>query len=230
LPDQDSNDRIDSGVWPYEYFIRHHQINVRNIMPYPAHLAKLLAMQPPGAGPAPGQQYPGRVLKDTSITVSPRTLSPNAEYPGYPGSWERAIAGDEILPIFTYEDLTPRRNSLRRYGEIMDDDDAQSALLPENDTTLGAFIDRGQWRQKGELAKEWRKMAKFKNKAFYKGPPISNEPLQPSPPISNEPLQPSPLVRNVPFRPSPAPMGVVDQRMPPKRAIPFDRMQMNRSY
>ena len=43
-------------------------------MHYPAHLAKLLAMQPPGAGPAPGRQMPGGGLRDTSRTVSPRTL------------------------------------------------------------------------------------------------------------------------------------------------------------
>lgn len=78
-------------------------------MHYPAHLAKLLAMQPPGAGPAPGQQMPG---------------------------------------------YAPMKKPSLRYA-----------------------------------------------------PGMYTEPER-----------------------SPAPMGVVDQRMPPKRAIPFDRMQMNRSY
>jgi hypothetical protein len=178
-------------------------------MPYPAHLAQLLAMQKdashrpsgaPGAVPAPGQQIPGG-------------------------------------------------NTLRRYGKIMPDDydydDAQSALLPENDDTPGAFENRMDYRMETGLARiereyraelgrinrnyrGWeRDRAAIANKELQR---YGSRPLNTPPPISNEPLQPSPLVRNVPFQPSPAPMGVVDQRMPPKRAIPFDRMQMNRSY
>jgi hypothetical protein len=80
-------------------------------MPYPAHLAKLLAMQPPGAGPAPGQQYPGRVLKDTSITVSPRTL------PFYPDDepYLGLKRGGKVPS--TRRTIAPDNGRQSRYGE-----------------------------------------------------------------------------------------------------------------
>lgn len=142
-------------------------------MHYPAHLAKLLAMQPPGAGPAPGQQYPGGGLRDTSRTVSPRTL-PFSPYNAVPAT------------------ILPDNGRQSRYGEP------------------GAGPAPGQQnpgRPYGDFGEQMPRGAPMKKPSLRYAPGMYTEPER-----------------------SPAPTRDVSERMPTQRAIPFDRMQMNRSY
>ena len=173
-------------------------------MHYPAHLANLLAMQKDASDrPAPGQQG----LKDTSITVSPRTLP---YYPGAgpnPGRQEAA----PIRPVLpgglpggyggpgapdNYDRIMANENARRMAW-------ARARLAERSGRTPGAGPAPGQ-----------KMPGKFYTDFGEQMPSVPRKTLRRYPPMGRTPPQQSP-----------APMRDVDERMPTPRAIPFERME-----
>ena len=89
-------------------------------MHYPAHLAKLLAMQPPGAGPAPGQQSPGKFYTDFGEQISsvprktlrryaPMVRTPPQQSPAPMRDVDERMPTPRAIPFERMERLPPRR-------------------------------------------------------------------------------------------------------------------------